>query len=67
MSDYFFVITLADGYQQGTVKGIHEQPPGETRQQAFESVLAYATQMGGFESPNILFFALEPNQLGGDA
>jgi hypothetical protein len=65
MNPHHFVITVATSNGQGTLHGIHNAPEGETRQEAFESVLAYAAEKTGFRQPTVLFFSLEPNALGG--
>jgi hypothetical protein len=67
MNDYLYLITLQGNGQTVTYKGIHQQQPGETRERAFDSVLAWAMGQSGISSPAVQFFALEPNQLGGAA
>lgn len=63
--NYFYVITLSDGRGRATLQGIHTAPQGETRQQAFQSILAWAQQQIGVSQAVVEFFFLEPNQLGG--
>ena len=67
MNDYLYVVTLQGSGKTVTFKGIHGQQPGETREQAVDSVLAWAMRQSGISSPTVLFFSLEPNQLGGAA
>jgi hypothetical protein len=65
VNDYLYVVTLQGNGKTITFKGIHKQQPGETREQAFDSVLAWAMQQSGITNPTVLFFSLEPNILGG--
>jgi hypothetical protein len=65
MTDYFYVITLQNSRGAGTLKGVHEAPSGETAEQAFDSILAWALKQSGFNTAVVLFFSLEPNTLGG--
>lgn len=68
---YFWVITLswntARGACQGTFANAYTPADGETRQQAFQRVLADAVQTAGAnaDSTTVLHFSMEPNQLGG--
>ena len=65
MNDYFYVITLQSSRGPGTLKGIHTAPPGETAEQAFDSIFAWALQKSGFSTAVVLYFSLTPNALGG--
>lgn len=65
--NYFFLITLQGDRRSTTLTGTHPQPPGETREQAFASILTWAMEQTGITSPVVLHFSLEPNQLGSAA
>jgi hypothetical protein len=64
---YHWIITVqfpvATGSRSVTMSGVVELLKGSTRAQAFEEVLQALGEKVGNTNLNVLFFALEPNEL----
>jgi len=59
---YHFVITIAVPGGMANYDATYDPKPGETRQDAYRSIRAFAQQKAGFDGP-VVFFSLEPNSL----
>jgi hypothetical protein len=66
MSTYHWIITVQDGTGGAAMlSGTTGWDADETREDLYAQIYAHAEAEFGLHEPPVLFFSLEPNQLGG--
>lgn len=67
MTAYHWIMTVLDRGGFAQYSGTYDAPADTTRTSAFEELHKQVAREIGLTHPPVLFFALEPDQLGGVA
>lgn len=63
--NHHWIMTIQNGMAQHTLSGDVDVDPGATRSEVYDGIYERALASSRFGKAIVLFFSLEPNELGG--